>query len=81
MAGSYQVVVGANDGNSGAAQGFTLQAKTITPPIIQSTTPPTTAIPNTLYRYDIIAFDPQGRVLTLMRFTHFLFIQFWCHHR
>jgi hypothetical protein len=24
---------------------------------------------------------PKGRVLTLMRFAHFLFIQFWCHHR
>ncbi|MEH2130184.1 MAG: putative Ig domain-containing protein, partial [Nostoc sp.] len=64
VAGSYQVVVGADDGNSGAAQGFTLIAKTITPPIIQSTTPPTTAIPNTLYRYDLIAFDPQGDRLT-----------------
>ncbi|MEH2130578.1 MAG: putative Ig domain-containing protein [Nostoc sp.] len=48
VAGSYQVVVGADDGNSGAAQGFTLIAKTITPPIIQSTTPPNNAIPNTL---------------------------------
>ncbi|WP_189525243.1 putative Ig domain-containing protein [Nostoc sp. 'Peltigera membranacea cyanobiont' 232] len=64
VAGSYQVVVGADDGKDGAAQGFTLIAKTITPPIIQSTTPPNNAIPNTLYRYDIIAFDPQGDRLT-----------------
>ncbi|MEH1791306.1 putative Ig domain-containing protein, partial [Nostoc sp.] len=64
VAGSYQVVVGADDGTDGAAQGFTLTAKTITPPIIQSTTPPNNAIPNTLYRYDIIAFDSQGDRLT-----------------
>jgi RHS repeat-associated protein len=59
-AGTYKVVVGANDGNLGAAQGFTLTARANQLPEIASTNPPTGAMPDVLYVYDAIARDPDG---------------------
>ncbi|WP_228055720.1 putative Ig domain-containing protein [Lusitaniella coriacea] len=57
--GTYTVVVGANDGNSGAAQAFTLTVRENAAPSITST-PPNTAAPGRTYRYDVQAADPNG---------------------
>jgi YD repeat-containing protein len=60
-AGTYRVVIGAVDeGGLGAAQGFTLTARANQLPIISSDTPPTRAVPNVAYVYDVKASDPDG---------------------
>jgi hypothetical protein len=64
IVGTYKVVVGVNDGNLGAAQGFTLTARANQLPTIASTNPPTGAIPGVQYVYDAIARDPDGGKLT-----------------
>jgi hypothetical protein len=64
LTGTFKVVVGVNDGNLGAAQGFTLTARTNQLPVISSTNPPTGAIPGVEYAYDAIARDPDGGKLT-----------------
>jgi len=63
--GNHQVVVSATDGALGAAQGFTLTVQDNQPPVFDAAvTPPATAIPDRLYRYDVRAFDPNGGPLT-----------------
>ncbi|MFO0127027.1 MAG: putative Ig domain-containing protein, partial [Pseudanabaena sp.] len=64
IVGTYKVVVGVNDGNLRAAQGFTLTARANQLPTIASTNPPTGAIPGVQYVYDAIARDPDGGKLT-----------------
>ncbi|MEI6331349.1 MAG: putative Ig domain-containing protein [Pseudanabaena sp. ELA645] len=60
-AGTYRVVIGAVDeGGLGAAQGFTLTARANQLPIISSDPPPTRAVPNVAYVYDVKASDPDG---------------------
>ena len=57
-------MIGAIDeGGLGAAQGFTLTARTNQLPIISSNNPPTKAIPNIPYIYDLRVTDPDGGVL------------------
>ncbi len=63
IAGNYQVVVAAFDTEGlGVTQRYTLTAKANGLPIIRST-PPLQATPDSLYRYDIQAFDPDGDTL------------------
>ncbi|QIZ73029.1 putative Ig domain-containing protein [Oxynema aestuarii] len=62
--GTHQVVVGVNDGRLGAAQGFTLTVQNDLPPVFNTNEPPTVAIPNRLFSYDIQATDPNGSSLT-----------------
>jgi RHS repeat-associated protein len=63
--GTHQVVVGAVDtGGLGIAQAFTLTAKANSLPVIRSTTPPATATPGAIYKYDLQASDPDGGPLT-----------------
>lgn len=64
VAGQHSVVVGVNDGQIGTSQGFTLTAKVNQLPVIRSTKPPTVATPGEVYRYDVIATDPDGGKLT-----------------
>ncbi|MCT7981582.1 putative Ig domain-containing protein, partial [Laspinema olomoucense] len=62
--GTHQIVVGVNDGRLGAAQGFTLTVQNDLPPVFNTNKPPTVAIPNRLFSYDIQATDPNGTTLT-----------------
>ena len=60
ITGSYQVVVGAEDSRGlGAAQGFTLTVRDNHVAVVRST-PVERAIAGSLYRYDVVAQDPDG---------------------
>ncbi|NJL63047.1 MAG: hypothetical protein HC903_15945, partial [Methylacidiphilales bacterium] len=64
IAGSYEVIVGAVDaGGLGAAQRFTLTARSNNAPVINSTAV-TNGTPGTAYSYDIKAVDVDGDRLT-----------------
>ncbi|MGF1676745.1 MAG: Ig-like domain-containing protein, partial [Rivularia sp. (in: cyanobacteria)] len=63
VAGSYQIAVGAVDGQGlGAAQGFTLTARANNAPVIQST-PGNIVNAGSIYAYDVKAVDVDGDVL------------------
>ncbi|NER35197.1 MAG: DUF4114 domain-containing protein [Oscillatoria sp. SIO1A7] len=63
--GTHQVVVGADDGSLGAAQGFALTVQDNAAPVFDSSsTAPTAAVPNELFSYDVRAIDPNGGLLT-----------------
>ncbi|WP_013334653.1 putative Ig domain-containing protein [Gloeothece verrucosa] len=65
ITGNYKVVVAAFDSEGlGVTQGYTLNAKVNSLPVIRSTTPPVSATPGVPYRYDIQATDPDGGSLT-----------------
>lgn len=64
VTGNYRVVVGAKDSKGlGAAQGFSLTARSDQKPITRSE-PLLTAATGTLYAYDVQAVDPEGTKLT-----------------
>ncbi|MEC4807396.1 MAG: putative Ig domain-containing protein [Jaaginema sp. PMC 1079.18] len=63
VAGTYTIVIGANDGSLGAAQAFTLTVRDNSVPTIVSTPNPTTNS-RRIYRYDVIANDPESDTLT-----------------
>ncbi|MBE9011234.1 putative Ig domain-containing protein, partial [Pseudanabaenaceae cyanobacterium LEGE 13415] len=63
LIGTYQVVVGVEDGSTGAAQGYTLTVRENRAPEIRSVAP-TTVTANTAYRYDVQAIDLDGDSLT-----------------
>jgi len=65
VVGSHQLVVGASDGQLGAAQGFTLTVQENQPPLVSSL-PGTEALAGQLYSYDVQAVDPNGDALTYM---------------
>ncbi|MEA5471931.1 putative Ig domain-containing protein [Spirulina sp. 06S082] len=61
--GEYHLVIGVDDGQLGAAQGFSLRVYDNQPPnIIENA--PDTAIADVTYRYDVRATDPEGGKLT-----------------
>ena len=62
--GTHNVVVDASDGSLGAAQGFVLTAiLNAAPTFDDSSVPPTGAVPDKLYSYDVNATDPNGELL------------------
>jgi hypothetical protein len=64
VAGSYEVIVGAVDaGGLGAAQRFTLTARSNNAPVINSTAV-TNGTPGTAYSYDVKAVDADGDRIT-----------------
>ncbi|MBP0022028.1 MAG: DNA/RNA non-specific endonuclease [Cyanobacteria bacterium SBLK] len=63
VVGEYNLVIGVDDGQLGAAQGFSLRVYDNQPPnIIENA--PDTAIADVTYRYDVRATDPEGGKLT-----------------
>ncbi|MBP0018314.1 MAG: putative Ig domain-containing protein [Cyanobacteria bacterium SBLK] len=63
VVGEHQVIIGVKDGQTGAAQGFTLTVYDNQAPDIVGDAP-NTAIVGEAYRYDVKATDPEGGKLT-----------------
>ncbi len=64
VSGSYTVVVGANDGQLGGAQRFTLQVVAGNDAPVILSAPTLTAMTGETYRYDVRSQDPNGDRLT-----------------
>ena len=62
--GSHQVVVGVNDGDLGAAQGYNLTVRNNSLPEIGFPDETQVAIPERLYRYDLQVTDAEGDALS-----------------